>query len=118
MRSLAVGLCALALVPAASARPYLGLALGDPARFTSQTAQRTDLRNIYLGWDQGLKWGSRFDRITPKRGRVPMISITTFHWPSKRETLTPGQIARGAGDEYLIALNAAISRSGFDVCHS
>jgi hypothetical protein len=115
MRGLAAVLAALALVPAASARPYLGLALGDPARFTAQTSQRTALRNIYLGWDQGFRWGSSFDRIIPKLGRVPMISITTFHWSSKRETLTPGQIARGAGDEYLFALNAAIAQSSFDV---
>jgi hypothetical protein len=115
MKVFAVVLCALALAPAAFARPYLGLAIGDPGRFSAQTGQRTALRNIYLGWDQGYRWGSSFDRIIPGLGRVPMISITTFHWPSKRETLTPGQIARGAGDEYLIALNAAIARSSFDV---
>jgi hypothetical protein len=115
MRGFAVISCALALAPAAFARPYLGLALGDATRFGAQTGQRTALRNIYLGWDQGYRWGSSFDRIIPTLGRIPMISITTFHWPSKKETLTPGQIARGAGDEYLIALNAAIARSSFDL---
>jgi hypothetical protein len=115
MRGLAVVICALALAPAALAKPYLGLTLGDPARFASQTGQRTAVGHIYLGWGQGQTWGSSFDRIIPKLGRVASISITTFHWPSKRETLTPGQIARGAGDEYLIALNAAIARSSFDV---
>jgi hypothetical protein len=114
MRGLAVVLCALVLVPAAFARPYLGLALGDSNRFAAQTGQRTALRNIYLGWDQGYRWGSSFDRIIPKLGRVPMISITTFHWPSKKETLTPGQIARGAGDQYLFALNAALARSSIE----
>jgi hypothetical protein len=115
MRGLAVVICALALAPAALAKPYLGLTLGDPARFASQTGQRTAVGHIYLGWGQGQTWGSSFDRIIPKLGRVASISITTFHWPSKKETLTPGQIARGAGDEYLIALNAAIARSSFDV---
>ena len=94
MRGLVVVLCALALAPTAFARPYLGLALGDSNRFTTQTGQRTALRNIYLGWDQGYRWGSSFDRIIPKLGRVPLVSVTTFHWPSKKETLTPLQIAK------------------------
>src|SRR5919198_4025839 len=115
MRLLAAAACTLALAPAAFARPYLGLATGDPTRFASQTGQRTDVGHIYLGWGQGQTWGSSFDRIIPKLGRVASMSITTFRWPSKWESLTPGQIARGAGDEYLIALNAAIARSSFDV---
>lgn len=115
MRGLVAVLCALALAPAAFARPVLGLATGDPTRFASQTGQRTDLHHIYLGWDQGSTWGASFDRIIPKLGRIPMISITTFTWPGKKEKLTPGQIARGAGDSYLFALNAAIARSSFDV---
>ena len=93
MRGLVVCLCALVLAPAAFARPLLGV-YGDSARFAAQTGQRTDVGHIYLGWDQGSRWGSSFDRIIPKLGRVPLISITTFHWPSKREQLTPGQIAR------------------------
>jgi hypothetical protein len=115
MRGLLVILCALALAPAAFARPLLGLANGDPARFAAQTGQSTGLRNIYLGWNQGYSWGSSFDRIIPKLGPAPMITITTFSWPGKKELLTPGQIARGAGDEYLFALNAAIARSSYDV---
>jgi hypothetical protein len=114
VRGLVVALCALALAPAAFARPLLGL-YGDSGRFAAQTGQRTDVGHIYLGWGQGQTWGSSFDRIVPKLSHVPMISITTFHWPSKREQLTPGQIARGAGDEYLVALNAAVARANLDV---
>jgi hypothetical protein len=114
MRALVVALCALVLAPAAWARPLLGL-YGDSARFASQTGQRTDVGHIYLGWGQGQTWGSGFDRIVPKLSRVPMISVTTFHWPSKREQLTPGQIARGAGDAYLIAVNAAVARANLGV---
>src|SRR6266511_4942376 len=114
MRGVVVVLCALVLAPAALARPLLGL-YGDTARFAGQTGQRTDVGHIYLGWGQGSTWGSGFDRIVPKLSRVPMISITTFHWPSKAETLTPLQIARGAGDDYLIALNAAVARANLNV---
>jgi hypothetical protein len=114
MRGLVVVACALALAPAALARPLLGV-YGDPSRFAAQTGQRSDVGHIYLGWGQGSSWGSSFDRIVPKLGRVPLISITTFHWPSKAETLTPLQIARGAGDDYLIALSAAVARANLDV---
>jgi hypothetical protein len=48
MRGLAVVICALALAPAALAKPYLGLTLGDPARFASQTGQRTAAGHIDL----------------------------------------------------------------------
>jgi hypothetical protein len=94
VRALVVVLCALA---SAASAPLLGL-YGDTARFTAHTGQRTDVGHIYRGWGLGQAWGSSFDRIVPKLSRVPMISITTFHWPSKREQLTPGQLARGAGD--------------------
>jgi hypothetical protein len=111
MRAAVVFLCALALAPAALARPLLGV-YGDSGRFAAQTGQHGSVGHIFLGWDQGYRWGSSFDRIIPKLGRVPLVSITTFHWPSKKETLTPLQIARGAGDPYLVALNAAIAGSG------
>jgi hypothetical protein len=114
MRGLVVVLCALVLAPAALARPLLGL-YGDTTRFATQTGQHTDVGHIYLGWGQGSSWGSGFDRIVPRLSRVPMISITTFHWPSKAETLTPLQIARGAGDDYLIAVNAAVARANLNV---
>src|SRR5207253_972605 len=46
---------------------------------------------------------------------VPLVTITTFRWPSKTSVLTPLQIARGAGDDYLIAFNAAVARAGRQV---
>lgn len=113
-RAVLIGLCALVLAPAALARPLLGV-YGDSGRFAAQTGQHGSVGHIFLGWDQGYRWGSSFDRIIPKLGQVPLISITTFHWPSKKETLTPLQIARGAGDPYLVALNAAIAGSGRDL---
>jgi hypothetical protein len=105
---------ALALAPAAAARPLLGVH-GDSTRFASLTGQRSSTSHMYLGWGQGQTWGSPFDRIFPKLGVAPLVTITTFRWPSKKSVLTPLQIARGAGDSYLIALNAAIARAGRDL---
>ncbi|HXY85794.1 MAG TPA: hypothetical protein VEH52_09960 [Gaiellaceae bacterium] len=110
-RAVAVALCALVVVPAAAARPFLGV-YGNATRFSSLTGQHTTVQHMYLGWGQGQTWGSSFDRILPTLGDVPLISITTYHWPSTTGVLTPLQIARGDGDSYLEALNAAIARSG------
>ena len=109
VRTLAVTvLCALALVPAAAARPLLGV-YGNSARFASLTGQQTTVGHIFVGWGQGFDWGSSFDRFIPKLGQVPMISFTADKLG--RERITPLQIARGAGDAYLIALNGAIARA-------
>jgi hypothetical protein len=105
---------ALALAPAAAARPLLGVA-GDGARFASLTGQRSSTSHMYLGWGQGQSWGSAFDRIFPKLGTAPLITITTIRWPSKKSVLTPLQIAHGGGDSYLAAFNAAIARAGRQV---
>src|SRR5262249_64417 len=111
---LAAAVAALVLAPVAAARPLLGVA-GDGARFASLTRQRSSTSHMYLGWGQGQTWGSSFARIFPKLGTTPLVSITTYRWPSKRSVLTPLQIARGAGDSYLMALNAAIARAGRQV---
>jgi hypothetical protein len=111
---LAAGLSALALAPAAAARPLLGVA-GDVGHFAAVTGQNGATTHTYLGWGQGQTWGSTFDRVFTKLGTAPLVSITTFQWPSRRSVLTPRQIALGAGDSYLEAFNAAIARAHRDV---
>lgn len=113
-KAVAAAVCALALPPAAAARPLLGV-YGDPAHFASITGQHGSTTHVYLGWGQGQTWGSGFDRVFAKLGPVPLVSITTLRWPSGTSVLTPGQIAAGAGDSYLAALNAAIARAGRSV---
>jgi hypothetical protein len=109
----AAGLCALTLAPAAAARPLLGVA-GNVAHFAALTGQHGSTTHVYLGWGQGQSWGSSFDRVFAKLGPAPLISVTTFQWPSRRSLLTPRQIAFGSGDGYLEALNGAIARAGRD----
>jgi hypothetical protein len=105
---------ALALAPVAGARPLLGV-YGNADHFASVTGQRGSTTHVYLGWGQGQTWGSSFDRVFGKLGAVPLVTITTFRWPSGASVLTPRQIAMGAGDSYLEALNAAIARAGREV---
>ena len=114
MKLLAAALAGLALAPAAAGRPLLGL-YGDRGHFASVTGQQGATTHTYLGWGQGQTWGSSFDRIFASLGPAPLVSITTFRWPSKASAVTPRQIALGAGDSFFAAMNAAISRAHRDV---
>ena len=99
-------LCALAVVPAAGARPLLGIK-GNVDRFESLTGQRSSVVHVIVGWNQGLTWGTPFVKLFLGLGGEPMIGLSTRTGP--REAITPAQIAAGKGDDYLIALNGAIS---------
>jgi hypothetical protein len=96
------------IAPTASARPLLGV-LGSKSRFQQLTGQRSSVGHIILGWNQGYRWGTPLSALIPRYGPMPMIGIGTSSWPSRRETITPRDLALGAGDAYLYALNRAIS---------
>ncbi len=109
MRRLVFAALVFALVvPAASARPFLGV-LGSKSRFQALTGQRTSVGHVILGWNQGYRWGERLAVTIPQYGPMPMVALGTSSWPSKREVITPRAIALGQGDPYLYAVNRAIS---------
>lgn len=97
------------LVPAAGARPLLGIK-GNSDRFTSLTGQQSTVGHVIVGWGQGAGWGSSFARLFATLGEVPMLGLNTR--TGSREAITPAQIAAGKGDDYLVALNAAIGAFG------
>ena len=78
-----VAVCALALVPNASAGIYLGV-FGDDARFQSLTGQRSDSNPVILGWNQGRTWGRLFPAWEAYLGPVPMLGIKTIAGASRR----------------------------------
>ena len=92
---------------AATAGPLLGIT-GNVARFQSQTGQASSVHHAFLGWGQGLSYGSTFAALFPTLGPIPMIHLGT-EGQSAPEAITPGGIAAGQGDGYLIALNRAIA---------
>jgi hypothetical protein len=110
-RFLVVGFCALAFASAAQAKPLLGV-LGNNARFTSLSGQKSSVHLAFLGWGQGLSYGKSFVPLFQTLGPVPMIHLNTTAGAGKKEVVTPAQIAAGTGDTYLIALNQAISQWG------
>jgi hypothetical protein len=90
--------------------PLLGVK-GDAARFQTLTGQASQVRHVIVGWDQGMTWGSPFLDLMRQVGGVPMIGLAT-DGRNGSEDITPQQIALGKGDDYLIALNGAISQFG------
>jgi hypothetical protein len=109
-----VAVCALALVPNASAGIYLGV-FGDDARFQSLTGQRSDSNPVILGWNQGRTWGRLFPAWEAYLGPVPMLGIKTHS--RGVEAVTPRGIAMGRGDAYLISINRAVANWGKPVTY-
>lgn len=102
-------LCALAFASAAQARPLLGV-YGNEGRFEALTGQQSTVRLAFLGWGQGLSFGSPFVTLFKTLGPIPMIHLNTG--TGSHEAITPAQIAAGKGDGYLVGLNHAISEYG------
>jgi hypothetical protein len=71
----------LALAPGAGARPevsklLLGI-MGDPARFQQQTGQKSAIKHVFLGWQQGMAWGKKLDVYLPQLAPIPMLHLGT-----------------------------------------
>jgi PKD repeat protein len=90
---------------ATTPRPLLGIT-GNIARFKSQTGQASTVHHAFLGWGQGLSYGSTFAALFPTLAPIPMLHLGT-EGRNGGEAITPGGIAAGQGDGYLIALNRA-----------
>jgi len=93
---------------AAAGGPLLGVN-GNVARFKSQTGQASTVHHAFLHWEQGLSWGSPFAALFPALGPIPMLHLGTEGRNNVAEAITPGGIAAGQGDGYLVALNRAIA---------
>ena len=79
---------------------------GDPARFAALTGQASQTRMLFLGWGQGLSYGSPFAALFQTMGAKPMLALTA-NLP-RGGSISPRQVATGSGDGYLVALNHAI----------
>ena len=74
-------------------------------RFDALTKQHSRTRLLIVGWGQG-GTAAYFASLFATMGETPMLGLGTG------TAITPGQIARGAGDDYLAALNAAVAAWG------
>ena len=109
MRRLACALALALLSPAAAYAAVSAGAYGNTARFDHLTGQHTESGLVFLGWDQGRSWGSKYEFFLNKLGERPHIAL---HPEGRGRTLTPSAIALGKGDAHLIGLAQAIAASG------
>ena len=110
VRGLALAcLAALAFASAAQAKPLLGIT-GDLPRFQTLTGQASTVHQAFLGWGQGASYGSSFTTLFGTLTPIPMITLNTGLGSSRKEAVTPAQIAAGKGDGYLFSLNQAIAQ--------
>src|SRR4051794_37830518 len=114
--------CAMAALPAhALADPYVpppgtvfaGVASGDDsADFEQRTGRHPAV------WQQWVEWGRpftyAFERADGAGPRL-MLHLSTAGGQNQAGRISPGQIARGDGDAYLLALNAALAARGAPV---
>jgi hypothetical protein len=109
--------CALVLTAAGGAQPNVSALLlgihGDPARFQSQTGQKSAIKHVFLGWQQGMTWGTRLPVFLPQLTPIPMLHLGIGGPGAVRVArITMQQIANGQGDAYLLYLNKAFSDFG------
>jgi hypothetical protein len=72
---------------------------GDLARFQSQTGQKSAIKHVFLGWQQGMTWGTRISVFLPQLTPIPMIHLGIGGPGAVRvERITMQQIANGQGD--------------------
>jgi Glycosyl hydrolase family 26 len=116
-RLMAVAVVLLALAPGAGARPEVAKVLlgisGDPVRFQAQTGQKSAIKHVFLGWQQGMTWGTKLDRFLPQLAPIPMIHLGIGGpGATRRARISMQQIANGQGDAYLVYVNKAINAFG------
>jgi len=93
-RVVALAVAALVLAPTASAKPRLGI-FGPLDRFAGLTGQRSSVGHVILSWN-----------LLPNRplmsklGEMPLLGFSMG-----QGAISPRQVAYGAGDSFLIALN-------------
>jgi beta-mannanase len=71
------------------------------------------VRLLIVGWGQGSS-ADYFSRLLASMSDEPMLGLSTGS-EGAAETITPRQIALGAGDDFLLAINQAIAQWGKSV---
>lgn len=117
---LSVVLIALAAIPAAAnpllppaGKVFSGVASGDDiSDFTARTGRHPAV------WEHWIQWGQSFgyalDRSQAARTRA-MLHLSTAASQNAPGRISPGAIARGAGDAYLVRVNGWLAAYGAPV---
>ncbi len=84
----------------------------SPEEMQSQTGARHPISMTSLGWGQGVSWGapiSQWLAEAQQSNARKMFHLTTTK--REQELITPLQISRGAGDDYLIEVSRIVNES-------
>src|SRR5262245_26618565 len=113
MRRIVVLSCLVGLLASAAPAGAVTLGIiGSPSRMQDQTGQQSGAVLRFTGWGGGYRWGGNFSGLFDFGNRVPVFSFGTHVKDNSHEAISPRRIAEGYGDEYLIAMNKAISDYG------
>jgi len=112
LRRLAIALAATVVLALPSAAQVFwggqgGYTRGKIADFAAQSGKHAAVFNYFISWrasDSDMHWlGFRLDDAIAQKAR-PLLSVSP-----NGTGLTPGSIARGQGDRFLVALNGLIA---------
>ena len=88
---------------AASHHVLLGV-FGTAGRFQAQTGQRSQIKQIFMGFNHRYVKGA-----LKNLGPIPLLALTSGAY-GQRETASPAAIAKGRIDGFLFVLNDAIAQ--------
>ncbi len=93
---------------AAGGKIWHGVTAGDDVSdFSARTGRRPAIWQTFVRWDGGYEHA--FQRAASARARV-MLHVSTAAGQGTPGVITPGAIARGEGDGYLLGLNRRLER--------
>ncbi len=88
---------------------FTGLTDGSYGSFAAQVGKHPAVNGVFVTW--GHPFSEAFSEASYNRARL-MLHISTAQGYGASEQITPGAIAQGAGDGYLLALGARIAADG------
>lgn len=91
-------------------RVFTGVAMGDEiADFARRTGRRPAVWEQFVAWRQSYAWAIR---LAEGEGTRLLLAVSTASGQDRPETISPGAIAAGRGDRWLLALRADLATFG------
>jgi hypothetical protein len=93
-----------------SGRLWLALTGTNPvSEYEHLVGKHAAVLGNFIRWDGGYEWAIR--RAIANHSRL-LLHVSTASGQHEREVISPGEIARGDGDDFLISLNRRLARLG------
>src|SRR5437773_1114617 len=105
----------VAAAPAATFAPHPGklwLALtgtNPAAEYERLVGKHVAVLGSFIRWDGGYEWA--IQAAAANQSRL-LLHVSTANGQHEPEVISPGEIARGDGDDFLISLNRRLAEQG------